>query len=255
MSGAENNAFVPLPEAEVRRLLALTRQGDYQARERLCSANMRLVRSIARRFTYAGHDPEDLFQVGCIGLLKAIDKFDERYQVCFSTYAVPLIMGEIRRHLRDDTPLKISRQLKERAALVERQRRLLYQQEGQEPLLRNLAEATGLSQEQVVAALEATQPPLSLQEPRYGPSGDAISLEDTLPDQSLDIGDLLVDKLTLLALVEELPERLAYVLRCRYFADRTQADLAQEMGVSQVQISRLEKKALSLIRERLTPAS
>lgn len=255
MSGEKSGPFVPLPEEEARRLLAAAHRGDYQAREQLCAANMRLVRSIARRFAYSGHDPEDLFQVGCIGLLKAIDKFDESYPVCFSTYAVPLIMGEIRRALRDDTPIKISRQLKERAALVEKQRRELYQREGKEPLLRTLAEATGLSQEQVVTALEAVQPPLSIQEPRYGPSGDAISLEETLPDQELDIGDQLVDKLTLLALVEELPERLAYVLRCRYFADRTQADLAREMGISQVQVSRLEKKALSLIRERLTEAS
>lgn len=255
MSAAAERADGLLTEEESRELLLAAREGDMRARERLCVANMRLVRSIVRRFAFSGRDQEDLFQVGCIGLLKAIDKFDLSYEVCFSTYAVPLIMGEIRRYLRDDTPVKVSRQLKERAALLEKHRRELYQAAGQEPLLQAVAESAGLTQDQAMAALMAMQPPLSIHEAHYGPSGDGTSLEECLSDRELDLGDQLIDKLTLLKLLEELPERLAYILRCRYFSDRTQADLALELGVSQVQVSRLEKKALAMIREMLTEAS
>ena len=245
---------ISITEEETQNLLLAAQAGDFAARERLCGAHMGLVGSIVRRFRSSGRERDDLFQVGCLGLLKSIDRFDPSYQVCFSTYAVPVIMGEIRRYLRDDAPLKVSRQLKERALLIDRCRSQLYQQSGQEPELSQVAEACRLSRQEVVAALDAVRPPISLQEPRSNQKGDCLELGETICSQ-LEIGDTVLDRLTLVRLLEALPERLSYILRCRYFAERTQSDLALELGVSQVQISRLEKKALSLLRQGIVDES
>lgn len=240
-----------LSEAETRELLRRAQSGDFNAKEQLAAANTRLVRSIARRFAISGRDPEDLFQVGCIGLLKAIAKFDFSYEVCFSTYAVPLIMGEIRRFLRDDSPLTISRSLKERALLLERKRRELRAAWGAEPELWQLAEACQISEEQALAALEAMRPPLSISEARYRGQDNGTDISDLLPDERASFDRQLADSLTLRAYIDQLPPRLAAVIRGRYFEDRTQSDLAADLGVSQVQVSRLEKQALNRIRAEI----
>lgn len=245
---------IRLSEADTQILLKAARSGDFTARERLCAAHLPLVGSIVRRFYSCGREKEDLFQVGCLGLLKAIERFDPTYQVCFSTYAVPLILGEIRRYLRDDAPLKVSRQLKERALLIDRCRSALYQESGQEPDLDQVAAAAQLSREEVVAALDAVRPPLSLQDPHCNANGDRMELGDAIRSH-IEIGEDVLDRLTVIKLLEALPERLAYILRCRYFAERTQNELAVELGVSQVQISRLEKKALSLLKEKIVANS
>ncbi|MDO4732167.1 MAG: sigma-70 family RNA polymerase sigma factor [Bacillota bacterium] len=246
----EKTKYASLGEEESKALLQAARSGDFGAKEQLCVAHMGLVGSIVRRFLSSGRERDDLFQVGCMGLLKAIERFDQSYGVCFSTYAVPLIMGEIRRFLRDDTPVKISRQLKERALLIYRCRSRLYQESGQEPKLSQVAEACSLTSADVIAALHALSPPLSLQECRVSQGGDRQELGDSLQSQ-IEVGEELLDRLTLVKLLESLPERLAYILRGRYFAERTQSELALELGVSQVQISRLEKKALALLREEI----
>ncbi len=241
-----------LPEEETKRLLAAAQDGDFRAREQLVQANTRLVASIARRFIISGRDLDDLFQAGCIGLLKAIDRFDFSYQVCFSTYAVPLIMGEIRRMLRDDSTVAISRILKERAQKLESKRRELYQQWGAEPELWQLAEACDMTDEQALEALEAVRPPLSISETRRPEHGGSLSLADTLADLQADFDESLTNSLTIQKCIDELPPRLATVVRGRYFKGMTQSELAKKMGISQVQVSRLEKQALSKMKEFLT---
>lgn len=232
-------------------LIALAQKGDFCAKEKLAENNFALVNSIVRRFTDLGHDRDDLFQVGCIGLLKAIDKFDFNYGVCFSTYAVPLIMGEIRRYLRDDRPIGISRGLKERAMFVERKRRELRQSLGREPELQVLADDCALPREQVLAATEAMRPLISISDMLLDNQGERERKEDTLSQLSVDDNEQMVERLNMAKMLEELPDRLAYILRGRYFEEKTQAALARELSLSQVQISRLEKKALSLIKEKM----
>lgn len=237
-----------ISEEETRRLLLSSQAGDFQARERLCAAHLGLVGSIVGRFSLCGKEQDDLFQVGCLGLLKAIARFDPSYPVCFSTYAVPVILGEVRCYLREDGPLKVSRQLKERAQRLRRCQQEVYQQTGKEPGIGQMAALCQISREEAVAALEAVRPPVSLQAPRGGAAGEGMELGEALRSE-LEIGDELLDRLTVLRGLESLPERLAHILRSRYFAERTQKDLAEELGVSQVQISRLERKALAMLKE------
>lgn len=244
-------AYIPLPDNEVRRLIEASQHGDYAAREKLVEVNTRLVGSIVRRYLISGKEQDDLFQAGCIGLLKAIERFDFSYGVCFSTYAVPLIMGEIRRMLRDDNIISISRLTKERAQLLDRKRRELYQEWGRDPELWQLAEACNITEEQALAALEAVRPPLSINEARLPERDGNLSLEDMLPDKTPDFDAKLIDHLALQRCMEDLPPRLAQVIQARYFAEVTQAQLARQMGVSQVQISRLEKQALTALREKM----
>lgn len=241
-------AFVPLGEDKTRVLLGAAQHGDFQAREELTEANLRLVRSIAGRFYLHGKEAEDLVQVGCIGLLKAIDRFDLSYQVCFSTYAVPLIMGEIRRYLRDDKPVSVSRSLYELAGRLERRRRELQHEWGSEPELWQLAEACGVSEEQALAAIEAARPPLSIQESYLQQDGTGKQLEEKIASRKDDFDEQFWDRLDLETGLEALPSRLQEVIHCRYFSDMTQTELAKKMGVSQVQVSRLEKQALAELR-------
>ncbi len=252
MSSAQQSpGFVPLPEKETRLLIAAAQEGDFAAKEKLVAVNTRLVRSIARRFAASGRDTEDLFQIGCIGLLKAIDKFDFSYDVHFSTYAVPLIMGEIRRFLRDDGPMTVSRNLKEKALRLEQKRRELHHIWGAEPELWQLAEACSITEEEALAALEAMRPPLSIQEIRYYGDHSSVSLGDILPDDEAVFDTRLVESMDLQQYIDALPARLASIVRGRYFEERTQAEMAKRLGVSQVQISRLEKQALAMIRDRM----
>jgi len=244
-------AFIPLGEDKTRVLLDAAQHGDFQAREELAEANLRLVRSIAGRFYLHGKDAEDLVQVGCIGLLKAIDRFDLSYPVCFSTYAVPLIMGEIRRYLRDDKPVSVSRSLYGMAGRLERRRRELQHEWGSEPELWHLAEACNVSEEQALAAIEAARPPLSIQESCLQHDGAGRQLEEKIADPKDDFGEQFWNRLNLETGLESLPYRLQEVIRCRYFSDMTQTELAKKMGVSQVQVSRLEKQALAQLRLQL----
>ncbi|MDO4582025.1 MAG: SigB/SigF/SigG family RNA polymerase sigma factor [Bacillota bacterium] len=239
-----------LSEARTQQLLAAAQNGDFYAKEQLIEANMRLVGSIVRRFRRDNDNAEDLFQVGCIGLLKAIDKFDFSYGVCFSTYAVPLVMGEIRRYLRDDALITVGRGLKERAAAVQRMRRELAARQGMEPTTAQVAQALQLSEEQVAQALDIYRPPLSLSQPLDGGDGTLTVGERLGGDGSFD-SERIIESLSLRRLLAELPERLRLIIGRRYFQQRTQAEVARELGVSQVQVSRLEKQALQKIRARL----
>jgi len=238
-----------LPPEQQYALLKAAQNGDFSAREQLAQANLPLVHSMAARFKGI-RDTDDLFQVGCIGLLKAIDRFDPDRGLCFSTYAVPLILGEIRRFLRDDRLLRISRSLQERAYLIQKCRRDYQRELGKEPELKDLCRITGLSAEIVITAMDSQRPLISISDllRREQP---ADHNEDRIPELSEDRTEETNERLNMARMLDELPERLSYILRGRYFEEKTQTALAKELQVSQVQISRLEKKALSLIRDKL----
>ena len=226
-----------------QELLLAAQNGDKSACEELVVSNNGLIWSIARRYFGRGVDPEDLYQLGCLGFLKAIEGFDVEYGTQFSTYAVPKIAGEIRRFLRDDGTIKVSRSLKERAMMLKNLRQRLSAELNREPTLSELSEASGLEPEEIAAAETATTAAESIQK-RNGEDG--IALEDVLT--SGDMEERLVEKIALTEAVEHLSERERMVIRLRYFHALTQDKTAKILGVSQVQVSRIEKKALQALR-------
>ena len=228
-------------------LLEAAQAGDNDACERLLLDNSGLIWSVARRYYGRGVDPEDLYQLGCLGFLKAIRGFDTAYGTQFSTYAVPKIAGEIRRFLRDDGAVKVSRGTKERALSLRQKREELSQRLGREPTVSELAEATGLEPEDIAAADTAVLTVASLQ----GETGeDGFSLETVLGDQGIE--DELVEKLTLRQAIDQLPERERLVILLRFYKNLTQDRVSKVLGVSQVQISRIERRAVARLREALT---
>ncbi len=239
--------FPLLKDSEMKELLSQAKEGNEAARERLINCNLRLVFNLIQRFDNRGYELEDLFQIGTIGLIKAIDKFDLQYEVKFSTYAVPMIIGEIKRFLRDDSPIKVSRSLKELAYQVHRARELLTMQMGREPTIAEIAGELNSSEEQVVTALESMQQPSSIYETLYQDEGDPIFLLEQLKDEK-DTKSL-IDKLVLKEVMDKLPERHHKVILLRFFQDKTQNEVAQIIGLSQVQVSRIERQALKMMRE------
>lgn len=233
-----------------RILLEKAHEGDKQARDTLAEENMGLVWSIARRFQNRGVELEDLFQIGSIGLLKAIDKFDCSYDVKFSTYAVPMIMGEIKRFLRDEGVLKVSRSLKEIAVRVYDTRENLEKKWQREPTMEEIAKETGISMEDLLMAMEASAQIESLSQVIYQGDGNDISLMDKLEEKESS-SEKTVDRLFLEEILGKLTREDRELILQRYFQDKTQSAIAKEMGVSQVQISRREKKILKEIREKL----
>lgn len=238
-----------LPDEEVRKLLRRAQNGDAVARETIVQHNFNLVRSIVQRFVNRGYEWDDLFQIGCIGLVKAIDRFDLSYNVKFSTYAVPMILGEIKRFLRDDNLVKVSRPVKELAYKVHRAQEKLQGQYGREPTVQEIARELTLAPEEIVAALEAVQTPMSLYELAYQDDGDPIYLMDQVKGAQRE--ETFFDKLALQEIINKLPEKERLVIQLRFFDDKTQTQVAQVIGVSQVQVSRLEKQALKLLRSHL----
>ncbi len=230
---------------EVRELIQLAQSGDAEARERLVEANLRLVMSVARRFTGRGRELDDLFQAGCIGLMRAIERFDLEYDVAFSTYAVPLITGEIQRFLREDQPIKVSRSLRSMASQVTEARELLTQQLGRSPTPEEVAAHIGATREEVVAALDAVSPVTSLDEAFEDDEGQGLSLKDRLHRDEDAPGD--VERIALRQVLERLNEDEREFVIARYVYQRSQTEIAEALGCSQAHISRLEKR----IRERL----
>lgn len=223
-------------------LLRAARDGDREARERLVVENSGLVWSVARRFFGRGVEPDDLYQLGCMGFLKAIDGYDPERGTQFSTYAVPKIAGEIRRFLRDDGPVKVSRTLKERASLIRRERERLAKQLDREPRLGELADALGLSPEDIAAAELAVEAPDSLQRESF----DGMTVESSLTEGSME--ESIVESVALRDAIASLAERERMLIELRFFRGFTQQQTARVLGVSQVQVSRLEKKALETLR-------
>lgn len=235
---------------EVAVLIARSQAGDKAAREALIEKNLGLVHHIVRRFLGRGYDAEDLFQIGAIGLMKAIDKFDLAYDVKFSTYAVPMISGEIKRFLRDDGIVKVSRTLKENGWKVRQAAEQIYHERGRDATLEEIAEATGIAREDIVMAMEANVEVESIYKSVYQSDGNEIYLVDKLPEKK-DDNEKLLNHMLLEQLIEELGEEERMLIRLRYFQDKTQVEVAKNLGISQVQVSRMEKKILVRMREKL----
>lgn len=235
-----------LKEAEKIELLRRVKDGDMKAREALINGNLRLVLSVIQRFTNRGENLDDLFQVGCIGLMKAIDNFDITQGVRFSTYAVPMIIGEIRRYLRDNNSVRVSRSMRDTAYHAMQVKERLMNEKHSGPTVEEIAKELGLPKESVVLALEAIVEPVSLYEPVYSDGGDTIYVMDQIGDQNSD--DNWIDEILLKQSIENLNDRERKILHLRFFEGKTQMEVAQEIGISQAQVSRLEKGALNQIK-------
>lgn len=231
-----------------KELILQARAGDRQAKEMLLEENAGLVWSVARRFQGRGTELEDLFQIGSIGLLKCIEKFDFSFEVKFSTYAVPMIIGEIRRFLRDDGAIKVSRSLKELAARAKRMQEKLQQESGGEVTLQELADALDVGVEQLIPALEARKEVESLNAPAS--QQEDFQIQDKLAAK--EEGERVIERLCLMEALDSLDAKERQMIMLRYFEDRTQTEVAKRMGISQVQVSRIEKKVLERMRKRLS---
>lgn len=239
-----NTAELPVIKNEkMKMLLAKVKEGDQAAREELIQGNLRLVLSVIQRFNNRGENVDDLFQVGCIGLMKAIDNFDLSQNVRFSTYAVPMIIGEIRRYLRDNNPIRVSRSLRDIAYKALQIRDKLAGEKGTEPSLSEIAENLGVDREEIVYALDAIQEPISLFEPIYHDGGDPIFVMDQIDDEKAK-DSIWIEEISLREAIDRLDERERRILSMRFFEGRTQMEVAEEIGISQAQVSRLEKAAL-----------
>ncbi|EST11682.1 RNA polymerase sporulation sigma factor SigF [Sporolactobacillus laevolacticus] len=237
-----------LDDEEVKQLIKMSQSGDHDARDRLVQKNMRLVWSVVQRFINRGYEPDDLFQIGCIGLLKSVDKFDLSYDVRFSTYAVPMIIGEIQRFIRDDGAVKVSRSLKETGIKVRKKKDELSKSLGRNPTVSELADALDLSPEDIVLSQEAIRAPSSIHETVFENDGDPITILDQISDNE---SSKWFDKMVVREAVEQLSDREKLIVYLRYFKDQTQTEVAERLGISQVQVSRLEKKILEEIKSQM----
>jgi len=245
-----NTAKLPvLKESEKTELLKLAKNGDKNAREKMINGNLRLVLSVVQKFSGRGEPPDDLFQVGCIGLIKAIDNFDPNLDVRFSTYGVPMIIGEIRRFLRDSNSVRVSRSIRDIAYRAMQVKEDFINEHGREPKVEEIAKIMEIPKSRVVVALEAVVEPVSLYEPVYSDSGDTIFMMDQISDKNSDAGWL--EEIALKEAVKTLSPREKRILAMRFFDGRTQMDVASQIGISQAQVSRLEKGALQKIKKQL----
>lgn len=242
-----NTAKLPvLTEAQKEGLLRRVREGDEAAREELISGNLRLVLSVIQRFTNRGENLDDLFQVGCIGLIKSIDNFDVSQNVRFSTYAVPMIIGEIRRYLRDNNAVRVSRSMKDTAYKAMQAKERLTSATQREPTVEEIARELNLPKEEVVMALESIVDPVSLYEPVYSDGGDTLYVLDQVGDRNDDANWL--DEIALKEAISALSNREKKILYLRFLQGKTQMEVSHEIGISQAQVSRLEKGAMDKIR-------
>ncbi len=244
-----NTAKLPLyKEAEMMEMLLKIKEGDMETREEFIHGNLRLVLSVIQRFSSRGENPDDLFQVGCIGLIKALDNFDMSHGVKFSTYAVPMIIGEVRRYLRDNNAIRVSRSLRDLAYKALQTRETLSRQLQREPTVAEIAKAMEAEREDVVLALESIQEPISLYEPVFHDDGDAIYVMDQVSDTK-NTDERWIENLALSEAMKKLTPRERKILNMRFFEGKTQMEVAEEISISQAQVSRLEKNALKFMRK------
>lgn len=249
--GVDTATLPVLKNDEMRKLFRqLQDEGDLSAREKLVNGNLRLVLSIIQRFQNRGEYGDDLFQVGCIGLMKSIDNFDLGQNVRFSTYAVPMIIGEIRRYLRDNNPIRVSRSLRDTAYKALQVREKLMSKSAKEPTAKEIADEMGIEQRDIIFALDAIQDPVSLFEPIYNDGGDPIFVLDQLSDDR-DKEENWLDRLSLREGMHRLNEREKMILTKRFFQGLTQMEVADEIGISQAQVSRLEKAAIQEMNKEM----
>lgn len=248
--GVNTSKLPLLTEQQKKELFERIKQGDMEARREFIYGNLRLVLSIMHRFGNRGENADDLFQIGCIGLIKALDNFDTSHDVKFSTYAVPMIIGEIRRYLRDNNSIRVSRSMRDTAykALAVRER--LTAANGREPTVEAIAKELDIPCEDVSVALDAIMDPVSLQEPIYHDGGDAVFVMDQIADDK-NIDDSWLEKISLKEAMRKLQDRERLILTLRFFRGKTQMEVAEEIGISQAQVSRLEKNALNHMRKYL----
>ncbi|MBQ6799222.1 MAG: RNA polymerase sporulation sigma factor SigG [Oscillospiraceae bacterium] len=248
--GVNTSRLKTLRQEEMTDLLLRTKAGDKLAREQLIEGNLRLVLSVIQRFSGRGENPDDLFQVGCIGLLKAIANFDPSKEVRFSTYGVPMIAGEIRRYLRDNSTIRVSRSLRDTAYRVLQCREQMMTKMGREPALEEVAKELDMPLAQVSSAMDAISSPVSLYEPVYTDGGDPLTVMDQVRDTK-NTDEHWMEQITLREAVKKLGDREKRILALRFYDGKTQMEVAGEVGISQAQVSRLEKNALSSIRRSL----
>lgn len=248
--GVNTSKLKVLKNEETMELLKKTKQGDKKAREELIAGNLRLVLSVIQKFTNRGENADDLFQVGCIGLMKAIDNFDINLQVRFSTYGVPMIIGEIRRYLRDNSAIRVSRSMRDTAYKVLQVKERLINEQQKEPTVEQIAKELGLKREEVVAAMDAIMDPVSLYEPIYTDGGDSVCGMDQIGDTK-NTDESWLEQIAINEAISQLGAREKHILNLRFYEGKTQMQVASEVGISQAQVSRLEKNAINQIKKNI----
>lgn len=250
LCGVDTSKLPVLTNTVMRELFAKMQAGDDKAREHIISGNLRLVLSVIQRFANRGENPDDLFQVGCIGLIKATDNFDLGQNVRFSTYAVPMIIGEVRRYLRDNNALRVSRSLRDIAYKALQVKEAYINEHSKEPTIGDIAKALELPEETVTYALDAIQDPISIYEPIYHDGGDPLLVMDQIGDDKSD-DRLWIEKVAISEAMKKIAPREKKIINMRFFQGRTQMEVAAEIGISQAQVSRLEKNALLNLRKHV----
>ena len=248
--GVNTSKLPLLTEEEKKTLFDRIQKGDRDAREKFIKGNLRLVLSIIQRFSNTGENIDDLFQIGCIGLMKSIDHFDVTMNVKFSTYAVPMIIGEVRRYLRDNNSIRVSRSVRDTAYKAIYAKEAMMKESEKEPTIEEVAQKIGIKAENIVLALDAIQNPVSLYEPVYGDGTDTLHIMDQISDKK-NKEDSWIEKISLKAAIDHLSDREHKIIKLRYFEGKTQMEVAEEICISQAQVSRLEKKALSSMKHYL----
>ena len=246
--GVNTSKLPVLTSEEKRELLIKIKNGDEKARDEFINGNLRLVLSVIQRFYGRGESADDLFQVGCVGLIKSIDNFDLSQNVQFSTYAVPMIIGEIKRYLRDNNSIRVSRSVRDLAYKVIQFKERYTKENGKEPTVTQIAEELGVRKEDIAFSLDAIQDPVSLQEPIYNDGSESIYIMDQVKDKK-NTDELWAERLTIEIALEKLNEKEKTIMVKRFFDGRTQMEVAEEIGISQAQVSRLEKSAISHIKK------
>ena len=245
--GVDTSKLPLLSTEEKNELLVKIKRGDKEARTRFINGNLRLVLSVIRRFFRKGENADDLFQIGCVGLIKAIDNFEIEQNVQFSTYAVPMIIGEVKRYLRDNYSIRISRSIRELAYKIIAEKERFLKEKDREPTLEELAEILEVSKEDIILSIDAIQMPISLQEPVNGNNVDNINVEDQISDKK-NSDNYWAETITIIEAMKKLNDKEKMIIRKRYFEGRTQIEVADEIGISQAQVSRLEKNAINHIK-------
>lgn len=248
--GVNTSKLKVLKNDEITELLKRTKAGDKYAREELISGNLRLVLSVIQKFSGRGENADDLFQVGCIGLMKAIDNFDTSLNVRFSTYGVPMIIGEIRRYLRDNSVIRVSRSMRDTAYKVLQAKETLMSKDQREPTVEEIAKYLGIKREEVVESMDAIADPVSLYEPIYTDSGDSVCGMDQIGDTK-NTDESWLEHIAIGEAISKLSDREKHILNLRFYQGKTQLQVASEIGISQAQVSRLEKNAINQIKKSL----
>ena len=246
--GVNTSKLPVLSNEEKEELLKKIKNGDIDARKEFINGNLRLVLSVIKRFYGRGENADDLFQVGCVGLIKAIDNFDLNQNVQFSTYAVPMIIGEVKRYLRDNNSIRVSRSVRDLAYKTIQFKERYTKEHGKEPHIEEIAKELGVAVEDIAFSLDAIQDPVSLQEPVYNDGSESIYIMDQVKD-SKNTDELWAEKMTILAAMKKLNDKEKMIITKRFFDGRTQMEVAEEIGISQAQVSRLEKNAIEHIKK------